>query len=273
MEGAGSDSFSTVAPRRLQRILDSDASAGLPTGGPNQSHVISPISAPVISRSDIGPIHRVPLARLSASDAPSFFSPLSQQSGLANGAPGKRQSAFQSGGESRASEGSIEPSSARLALLDRAVDRNGPSLTSPWGNISGFMQREPGSPIDQAMPKVMENGSKYPNQNENGPMSASMEEMSKSSTPEKEYSMPSSQNEVSPKSSIDSASPQVASEAPSEAPAGAATTGATATGSSAQAETDVEMLAGRIYDRIRNRLRRELLDDRERAGLTLDRVR
>jgi hypothetical protein len=49
--------------------------------------------------------------------------------------------------------------------------------------------------------------------------------------------------------------------------------GAAATGSSAQAEAELEALAGRLYDRIRHRLRRELLDDRERSGLVLDRVR
>jgi hypothetical protein len=268
-EGGSSDSFAGIAPRQLQRVPDSDASASLPNGGSDQPHLIPPGSAPVISRSDIGPIHRVPLARLAASDASPFLSPVSQQSGFANSALGKQQHTFQSGGESRASWGSIEPTSGKLALLDRAVDRNGPSLTSTWGNASGFMQRDFGSTINEATTKVMENGSKYPNQNDTWPAPTTADETYKSSTPVKEHSMPPSQNEVSPKSPVDSAPPDV----PSEAPAGAATTGATATGSSAQAETDVEMLAGRIYDRIRNRLRRELLDDRERAGLTLDRVR
>jgi hypothetical protein len=46
-----------------------------------------------------------------------------------------------------------------------------------------------------------------------------------------------------------------------------------ASGSTAQAEADIEALAGRLYERLRSRLRRELLDDRERAGLVLDRVR
>jgi hypothetical protein len=36
---------------------------------------------------------------------------------------------------------------------------------------------------------------------------------------------------------------------------------------------DLDHLAASLYDRIARRLRRELLDDRERAGLTLDRVR
>lgn len=46
-----------------------------------------------------------------------------------------------------------------------------------------------------------------------------------------------------------------------------------AAGSTAQAEADIEALAGRLYERLRSRLRRELLDDRERAGLVLDRLR
>ena len=49
--------------------------------------------------------------------------------------------------------------------------------------------------------------------------------------------------------------------------------GAPPQGSSTQAEADLELLAGRLYERLRYRFRRELLDDRERAGLVLDRVR
>lgn len=49
--------------------------------------------------------------------------------------------------------------------------------------------------------------------------------------------------------------------------------GAPAGASSTQAEADLELLAGRLYERLRSRFRRELLDDRERAGLVLDRVR
>ncbi len=49
--------------------------------------------------------------------------------------------------------------------------------------------------------------------------------------------------------------------------------GAPAGGSTAQADSDLDLLAGRLYERIRFRLRRELLDDRERAGLVLDRMR
>jgi hypothetical protein len=55
---------------------------------------------------------------------------------------------------------------------------------------------------------------------------------------------------------------------------GAAAPGDTApNSSSAQANTDVDALAARLYERLRHRLRRELLDDRERAGLLLDRTR
>jgi hypothetical protein len=67
-------------------------------------------------------------------------------------------------------------------------------------------------------------------------------------------------------------------DAPAPAPAQTVETATTppappATGSTAQAEADIEALAGRLYERLRSRLRRELLDDRERAGLVLDRVR
>jgi hypothetical protein len=273
-ESAGSDSFSNVPPRQLQRVPDSDTAPIFPNGRPDQPQGFSSVSAPVISRSDIAPIHRVPLARLSATDASSFFSPLPQQSGLANSTPGKQQSVFRRGEDSSVAGASAEPSVGRLALLDRSVDRNGPSLSSSWGIDSGLMQRESESTYPNTQWKDMESGSKYPNQNESWQTSTTENETHKSSTPEKERSLPRSQNENPPNPSIDSAP----SGGPGEAPAGeglggAATTGATATGSSAQAETDVEMLAGRIYDRIRNRLRRELLDDRERAGLTLDRVR
>lgn len=44
-------------------------------------------------------------------------------------------------------------------------------------------------------------------------------------------------------------------------------------GSTAQAEAELEQLAGKLYERIRQRLRRELLDDRERSGFALDRMR
>jgi hypothetical protein len=263
-ESAGSDSFSNVAPRQLQRVSDSAASPILPEGGSDRPQGMSRLSAPIISRGDITPIHRVPLARLSATDASSFASPLSQQSGLANNTPGKQQSVFRRGEDSSVAGASAEPSVGRLALLDRSVDRNGPSLSSSWGIDSGLMQRESESTYPNTVSKDVESGSKYPNQNDNGPTPTFANETYKGTTLGKEH-IPASENEVSPKTGV--------YPAPSEAPAGAATTGATATGSSAQAETDVEMLAGRIYDRIRNRLRRELLDDRERAGLTLDRVR
>lgn len=55
--------------------------------------------------------------------------------------------------------------------------------------------------------------------------------------------------------------------------AASAAAGAPAGGSSTQSEADLELLAGRLYERLRSRIRRELLDDRERAGLVLDRVR
>ena len=42
---------------------------------------------------------------------------------------------------------------------------------------------------------------------------------------------------------------------------------------SAQADVELDRLAGKLYDRIRHRLRRELLDDRERAGFVLDGTR
>lgn len=60
--------------------------------------------------------------------------------------------------------------------------------------------------------------------------------------------------------------------APESGPAPMAS-GAPAGASSTQAEADLELLAGRLYERLRSRFRRELLDDRERAGLVLDRVR
>ncbi len=42
---------------------------------------------------------------------------------------------------------------------------------------------------------------------------------------------------------------------------------------SAQADMELDRLAGKLYERIRQRLRRELLDDRERAGFALDGTR
>ena len=56
---------------------------------------------------------------------------------------------------------------------------------------------------------------------------------------------------------------------------GAAAGGAAAGGASGAAPSDAELdkLAGRLYERLRHKLRRELLDDRERAGFALDRVR
>ena len=42
---------------------------------------------------------------------------------------------------------------------------------------------------------------------------------------------------------------------------------------SAQADAELDRLAGKLYERIRQRVRRELLDDRERAGFALDGVR
>ena len=56
---------------------------------------------------------------------------------------------------------------------------------------------------------------------------------------------------------------------------GAAAGGAAAGGASGAASSDAELdkLAGRLYERLRHKLRRELLDDRERAGFALDRVR
>ena len=41
----------------------------------------------------------------------------------------------------------------------------------------------------------------------------------------------------------------------------------------AQSDAELDKLAGRLYERLRHKLRRELLDDRERAGFALDRVR
>ena len=55
-------------------------------------------------------------------------------------------------------------------------------------------------------------------------------------------------------------------------PAAAGEGGATA-GAAAQADSDMDKLAATLYERLRQRLRRELLDDRERAGFALDRVR
>ena len=42
---------------------------------------------------------------------------------------------------------------------------------------------------------------------------------------------------------------------------------------SAQADAELDRLAGKLYERIRQRVRRELLDDRERAGFALDGMR
>ena len=42
---------------------------------------------------------------------------------------------------------------------------------------------------------------------------------------------------------------------------------------SAQADVELDRLAVKLYERIRQRLRRELLDDRERAGFALDGMR
>ena len=66
----------------------------------------------------------------------------------------------------------------------------------------------------------------------------------------------------------DPGSGQSAAAAP---PTGAGGAGAGAAGGGSDA--DLDQLAGRLYERIRQRLRRELLDDRERAGFSLDRVR
>lgn len=53
----------------------------------------------------------------------------------------------------------------------------------------------------------------------------------------------------------------------------AAGEGGAAAGAAAQADSDMDKLAATLYERLRQRLRRELLDDRERAGFALDRVR
>lgn len=61
------------------------------------------------------------------------------------------------------------------------------------------------------------------------------------------------------------------SDAGSESAAGGA---AGASGpTSAQADAELDRLAGKLYERIRQRVRRELLDDRERAGFALDGMR
>ena len=64
-----------------------------------------------------------------------------------------------------------------------------------------------------------------------------------------------------------------AAAAPTEAPPAAVGEGGAAAGAAAQADSDMDKLAATLYERLRQRLRRELLDDRERAGFALDRVR
>jgi hypothetical protein len=74
------------------------------------------------------------------------------------------------------------------------------------------------------------------------------------------------------------AAPATAAGTTASAPAaGTAATGTSATGTAAAAahaeepeEPDLELLTTQLYDRIRSRLRRELLLDRERAGLLSD---
>ena len=61
-----------------------------------------------------------------------------------------------------------------------------------------------------------------------------------------------------------------AATAATPAPAGE---GGAAAGAAAQSDSDMDKLAATLYERLRQRLRRELLDDRERAGFALDRVR
>jgi hypothetical protein len=67
------------------------------------------------------------------------------------------------------------------------------------------------------------------------------------------------------------------SSSPASPSSGASAPGVSSSGasgaSSAQSDADLDQLAGKLYDRLRFRLRRELLDDRERAGMALDRVR
>ena len=61
-------------------------------------------------------------------------------------------------------------------------------------------------------------------------------------------------------------------EAAAPPPSGATSAGGAAGGASAGG-SDLDALAQSLYERIRHRLRRELLDDRERAGFLLDRMR
>jgi hypothetical protein len=250
----GTDSFAPVSPRELHRVSDSDSLADTPlaqTGAPN-SGLSSPSS--LITRSDLNRINGVSITGLTGAIArqPSVehVSLVNRLSPSVSGVLFQRTASENNGRV----KGAYQPSNGGLALLERAVARSSSDAGSPSSSGSAGVLW-PGGPSGDATLRPDRAGREDLIRRED-------EVSPESTTSEDNYS---SQNEVGPETSNEAASP--------EPSAGAATAGATATGSSAQAETDVEMLAGRIYDRIRNRLRRELLDDRERAGLTLDRVR
>jgi hypothetical protein len=256
------DLGSNIFQRELRRLPDSESMVGNDVLEVSQPTLDSPPAAPVITRSDLRPLPQVSIARLPALGGPSASASSSTmaRSMSQNTFDTPRQGTERNRGTSAVSFAGAPR--GKLALIDRSVDRStqgegDPRLgeSSQFGN--SYMQRELANEFpNMEMPKTTESHRQqnFPGQNEVWPSSNASEPTNSSDEMQSEW-----KSSTEPKGS--------------EQSAGAVTSGATATGSSAQAETDVEMLAGRIYDRIRNRLRRELLDDRERAGLTLDRVR
>jgi hypothetical protein len=245
-ETKGNDSYTNPVPRALQRVTDGNApkstlATPVQQSGSSFATAVSMRSASSAQRSAITSVAETGNASLAAL-VPVRFAP---------NTPVQRSfAAPQQPAENSASGNPM--TTGNLALLERAVDRGlGPhgspslnesfsagSTASSWAGVDGnWSTNADESPSSTWMQREGD---------ETGDTGAAGESF---------------------------ASAVVAPSTSSEAPAGSTAGGASATGSSAQAETDLEMLAGRIYDRIRNRLRRELLDDRERAGLTLDRVR
>jgi hypothetical protein len=248
----GSDSFPSPAPRALQRVPDAGPTPQTALTSVNQSQrPLSPVTSAPILRERPQPaqtLERGAIAGLSvarSADATGVV-PLIRSS-----SSGALQRSFSWPMPMSASIGSgaNAPAGGNLALLERAIDRGS---QHPESSFSG----DNSTVGPSASPWVGEAAS----------WSSTVDQQSDANS-----WLQREADEVA-ESSV-SAPPSPAPSGSSEVPAGSTAGGASATGSSAQAETDLEMLAGRIYDRIRNRLRRELLDDRERAGLTLDRVR
>jgi hypothetical protein len=247
-ETEGSDSYTGPAPRALQRVPDGSApKATLAT--PAQQFGSSMATAVTSTSGSESPAQRSAIARV----AETGNAPSAPAIPLRFAANTPVQRSFAAPQQRVGNLVSVNPmATGNLALLERAVDPG-------WEQRGSETLNETFSAGSTASSWAGVDGNWSTNA-EQSPSSIWMQR-------EGDETIDAGTTGASPATAL--AGPQ----ASSEAPAGSTAGGASATGSSAQAETDLEMLAGRIYDRIRNRLRRELLDDRERAGLTLDRVR